>query len=141
VLEEVLAVDSGNVHALVLLSAVLVADGQTDAALTAAERAVEADGRDPLAHIALGWAHLRRDDAQAAFASANEALLLNRRSVDALAIRGAALSALGSHRAAVETFAEVERTDPTFLDRNQQFARYVSASQAVHSVGLVEFNP
>jgi tetratricopeptide (TPR) repeat protein len=141
VLEELLAVDSGNVPALVLLSAVLVADGQADAALAAAERAVEADARDPLAHVALGWAYLRRNDAEAAFASANQALRLNRRSVDALAVRGAALSALGSHRAAVETFAEVERTDPAFLDRNHQFARYVSASQAVHAVGLMEFNP
>jgi lipopolysaccharide biosynthesis regulator YciM len=91
--------------------------------------------------VALGWVQLKRDDAQASFTSANEALRLNRRSVDALAIRGAALSALGSHRSAVEVFAEVERTDPSFLAHNRQFAPYVSASRAAHAVGLLEFNP
>ena len=141
VLEALLAVVPGNVPALALLSAVLVADGQTDAALTIAERAVRADARDPLAHVALGWVHLKRDEPQASFTSANQALRLNRRSVDALAIRGAALSVLGSHRSAVETFAEIERADPAFLERNEGFAPYVAASRAAHAVGLVEFNP
>jgi len=139
-LDEVLALEPTSVPALALLSAVLVANDQADAALAAARRAVDADAQDPLAYVAVGWVQLKRGNPQASFTSANQALHLNRRSVDALAIRGAALSALGNHRSALDAFADVARMEPAFFDHNGQFAPYVSASRAADGVGLTKIH-
>jgi tetratricopeptide (TPR) repeat protein len=119
------------------LCASLIAVDQAQRALTVARDTVRLHPSHAMAYVSLGWAHLTAEEPDQALAAFERAVLMGeaerrpasqRTHESALAYisdppevnagRGAALSALGRHREAVEAFEQVLAREPHYVERD-----------------------
>jgi TolB-like protein/class 3 adenylate cyclase len=82
------------------------------AALGTARRAVDADPRDPVAHAALGWAHLMAGDVQGGLDSTRRAVELNPSLPDAWIWLGWAQLLAGDREACIAASERAQRLSP-----------------------------
>jgi tetratricopeptide (TPR) repeat protein len=127
--EQTLRSHPDDLSVLNTLSAVLIAEGQNERVLTLARESVRLYPDDARPYLSLGWGLLRSGEAAQALAAFNRAAMLASADVsDVQAGRGAALSALGRHREALEVFEQLLERDPHYLERDLA-GEYYRASQ------------
>lgn len=123
--------DSPNdLTALATMTTVLVYANQFEAAIETGNRTVNLHPTAAWAHESLGFVHYRRGDWGAALRCYERAIALDPQSVRLSAQRGAALSQLGRHSEAIESFNHVMETSPAFFSRFEDFEELFRASQA-----------
>jgi tetratricopeptide (TPR) repeat protein len=112
------------------LCSILVAAGQNERVLTLARESVRLHPSDARPFLNLGWALLTSEEAGQALAAFDRAATLAIDDVsDVQASRGAALSALGRHREALEVFEQLLERDPQYLEREDLAGEYYRKSQ------------
>jgi tetratricopeptide (TPR) repeat protein len=119
------------------LGAVLIVEGgQNERVLTLARESVRLYPSDFRPYLSLGWALLRSGEAGQALAAFDHAATSATDGVSEVqGGRGAALSALGRHREALEVFEQLRERDPYYLDGDMAGEYYresqVSVSRSV----------
>ena len=137
-----------DLHVRNVLCSSLIAADQAQRALIVARDTVRLHSSHAMAYVSLGWAHLRAGEPDQALAAFERAVLMGdaglrqaRRETPQSALvdvpdppevnagRGAALSALGRHREAIEAFEQVLAREPHFFERDPLAAEAYSTSQ------------
>jgi tetratricopeptide (TPR) repeat protein len=101
------------------LCSMLVVAGQNERVLTLARESVRLHPSDFRVYLSLGWALLSAEEADHALTAFDRAASLAIDDVSEVqAGRGAALSALGRHREALEVFEQLMASDPHYLEQD-----------------------
>jgi tetratricopeptide (TPR) repeat protein len=122
--------DRNGPQAASSLVAVLTLKGDFDEAVHVATHFVERWPELPLAYETLGWAYLKRGDADKSLAAYNRATASDPGNPQLHACRGAALSLANRHREALEAFNKALQIAPDCLNDYPELAARLKESRA-----------
>ncbi|HVE14206.1 MAG TPA: protein kinase [Elusimicrobiota bacterium] len=115
--------DHGNGQALLAYAAAILPSGRADEAARAAQAALDAGFRAPIAHVLLGLAKLRAGDPLGAVQAADAAIAVNPRHARAFWLRAKSQDALGRAEEALEDYRRAAALNPEYSAEFQAASR------------------